>query len=69
MKEENYQKHKEKVISFLKKQGCFCFRHNIINYLMIDEGMTRNAVIQTIREMRKRKVIKKAFRKWGLGIQ
>lgn len=65
MIEENYKKNKELIIKYLKAKKCFCFKRTIIFDLGCC-GMKKTTVSLTLREMRKRKEIKKAFRRWGL---
>lgn len=67
MKEEIYLLTKIAIKHYLQKRGCFCFRQNIIRDL-IEAGNKKTNVILALREMRKRKEIRKAFRRWGLGI-
>lgn len=65
MLEKNYKKNKRHIKVYLKDRGCFCFRQNIINFC-VGIGISKTAASLTLREMRKRKEIKKAFRRWGL---
>ncbi len=65
MLEKNYIRNKEKIFDYLNLKKCFCFRTTIIADLMI-LGMKKYTVSSTLREMRKRKEIKKGFRRWGL---
>lgn len=65
MKEENYQKNKQKVLDYLEMKKCFCFKKTISKDLIF-LGMKKTTISKTLQEMRKRKEIKKAFRRWGL---
>ena len=62
MKENNYKKNRWEINNFLMDKKCFCFKRTISESV----PLTKNAVNQTLRQMRKRKEIRFHRRRWGI---